>query len=245
MLSVVRVPVLSKQQTSTFPAKGIRKGSVQNTSSCASARSEELTARANCMGSWGGMTDVMIRTQCNSNLYWSRSSSSIPLTRTYPDATKAKTSRNRIKNAASHESADTFSVDARIVLNKTPCEEEYPVRRTKQTQPLSGAFDVGVASEMLAEVCVSIRVPPKRTCALSSELSRSSRLASRSGRGAMPSFISGTDSPVSMASLTTAPPLRIRQSQGTTISGVDPLVSEMMSPGSSSRELMDTHFFPR
>ena len=28
-LSLVRVPVLSKQQTSTFPPKGIRKGSVQ------------------------------------------------------------------------------------------------------------------------------------------------------------------------------------------------------------------------
>lgn len=31
-LSLVSVPVLSKQQTSTFPAKGILKGSVQNTS---------------------------------------------------------------------------------------------------------------------------------------------------------------------------------------------------------------------
>lgn len=30
-LSLVNVPVLSKQQISTFPAKGIRKGSVQNT----------------------------------------------------------------------------------------------------------------------------------------------------------------------------------------------------------------------
>jgi hypothetical protein len=31
-LSLVKVPVLSKQQTSTLPAKGIRNGSVQNTS---------------------------------------------------------------------------------------------------------------------------------------------------------------------------------------------------------------------
>lgn len=31
-LSLVSVPVLSKQQTSTFPAKGILKGSVQKTS---------------------------------------------------------------------------------------------------------------------------------------------------------------------------------------------------------------------
>lgn len=31
-LSLVNVPVLSKQQTSTFPANGILKGSVQNTS---------------------------------------------------------------------------------------------------------------------------------------------------------------------------------------------------------------------
>lgn len=31
-LSLVSVPVLSKQQTSTFPANGILKGSVQNTS---------------------------------------------------------------------------------------------------------------------------------------------------------------------------------------------------------------------
>jgi hypothetical protein len=31
-LSLVKVPVLSKQQTSTLPANGIRNGSVQNTS---------------------------------------------------------------------------------------------------------------------------------------------------------------------------------------------------------------------
>lgn len=31
-LSLVSVPVLSKQQTCTFPANGILKGSVQNTS---------------------------------------------------------------------------------------------------------------------------------------------------------------------------------------------------------------------
>mmetsp|Transcript_16798 Transcript_16798/g.45072 ORF Transcript_16798/g.45072 Transcript_16798/m.45072 type:complete len:613 (+) Transcript_16798:596-2434(+) len=65
MRSVVRVPVLSKQHTSTLPANGMRKGSVQNTACFESATSDALTAMASCMGSSGGTTEVTIMMQCS------------------------------------------------------------------------------------------------------------------------------------------------------------------------------------
>ena len=56
------------------------------------------------------------------------------------------------------------------------------------------------------------------------------------------SFICGTDSPVSVASLATAAPLRMSASQGTRqSSSAVALVSEMMSPGSSSSLLTCIH----
>lgn len=67
--SVVSVPVLSKQQISTFPAAGMRKGSVQKIPNRASAISDVLTASESSMGSSGGTTEVMIRVQLRSNLY--------------------------------------------------------------------------------------------------------------------------------------------------------------------------------
>ena len=55
--SLVRVPVLSKQQISTFPAKGILKGSVQKTPSL------ESLAVGECR------SDYTITTMLNSNGY--------------------------------------------------------------------------------------------------------------------------------------------------------------------------------
>lgn len=97
-LSLVKVPVLSKQHTSTLPAKGIRKGSVQYMSrsggrdlesgglssllpvlyhtppntqysqSLARAMREVLTARDSSMGSSGGTTEVRIRVHSRKSL---------------------------------------------------------------------------------------------------------------------------------------------------------------------------------
>lgn len=97
-LSLVKVPVLSKQHTSTLPAKGIRKGSVQYMSggggwdlesgdpsrlllalyhtpsitqysqSLARAMREVLTARDSSMGSSGGTTEVRMRVHSRKSL---------------------------------------------------------------------------------------------------------------------------------------------------------------------------------
>lgn len=45
ILSIVNVPVLSKQRTSNFPANGILKGSVQNTNPLLRAASELVTVK--------------------------------------------------------------------------------------------------------------------------------------------------------------------------------------------------------
>ena len=44
--SLVKVPVLSKQQTSTFPAKGIRNGSVQYTPEYKSISKKKLVSES-------------------------------------------------------------------------------------------------------------------------------------------------------------------------------------------------------
>ena len=66
--SLVRVPVLSKQQISIFPANGIRNGSVQYIPSLTSDRRDVLTANASSMGSSGGITDVSIRAHSRKSL---------------------------------------------------------------------------------------------------------------------------------------------------------------------------------
>ena len=68
-LSLVSVPVLSKQQISTFPQKGIRKGSVQNTASLDNCNREVLTARLSSIGNSGGTTDVRIKVHSKKSLY--------------------------------------------------------------------------------------------------------------------------------------------------------------------------------
>jgi hypothetical protein len=82
MRSVVRVPVLSKQQVVTLPASGMRKGSVQHTLRRASATSEALTAMVSSMGNSGGTTEVRIMTQLSSSLKRSRVGSARPSRRT-------------------------------------------------------------------------------------------------------------------------------------------------------------------
>ena len=52
----------------TFPARGIRKGSVQKTALRASASREALTAMLSSMGSSGGITEVRIMVQLRNSL---------------------------------------------------------------------------------------------------------------------------------------------------------------------------------
>lgn len=53
----------------TFPAKGIRNGSVQNIPRRASAIKDALTAIDSSIGSSGGMTEVIISEQLKKSLY--------------------------------------------------------------------------------------------------------------------------------------------------------------------------------
>lgn len=62
----------------TFPANGIRKGSVQNIPRRASAIRDVLTAIDSSIGSSGGITDVIIREQLKNSLYLLLVGSSIP-----------------------------------------------------------------------------------------------------------------------------------------------------------------------
>jgi len=59
----------------TFPARGILKGSVQNTSFLDRASREELTAIVSSIGSSGGITDVTIMVQFRNSLKRLRSGS--------------------------------------------------------------------------------------------------------------------------------------------------------------------------
>lgn len=56
------------QDNFTLPARGMRKGSVQNTALRESASREALTAMDNSMGSSGGITLVMIMVQFRNSL---------------------------------------------------------------------------------------------------------------------------------------------------------------------------------
>ena len=96
-LSLVSVPVLSKQQYSTFPANGIRKGSVQNIESFTSCNNDVFTAKDNSIGNSGGTTDVNIKVHSRNNLYLFRSGSSVPFIHKYADAAIAKIRRNKMK----------------------------------------------------------------------------------------------------------------------------------------------------
>lgn len=62
----------------TFPANGIRKGSVQKIPRRASAIREVLTAIDNSIGNSGGITEVTIREQLSISLYLLLEGSSSP-----------------------------------------------------------------------------------------------------------------------------------------------------------------------
>ena len=96
-LSVVKVPVLSKQQRSTLPQNGIRNGSVQKTASLESCSSDVLTARDSSMGSSGGTTEVKIKVHSKKSLYRFLLGSSVPLIHTYDEAAIAKISKKIMK----------------------------------------------------------------------------------------------------------------------------------------------------
>lgn len=68
-LSLVKVPVLSKQHMSILPANGILNGSVQKTKSLLRASKDELTAKESSIGNSGGTTDVRISVHSKNNLY--------------------------------------------------------------------------------------------------------------------------------------------------------------------------------
>jgi hypothetical protein len=76
--SVVNVPVLSNRQASSFPAIGTLYGSVQKICNFIKVISELFTASAICIGSSGGITDVIMRMQCKSNSYCDLFSSRSP-----------------------------------------------------------------------------------------------------------------------------------------------------------------------
>jgi len=69
---------LSKQQISTFPAKGILKGSVQKMANLDKERREVLTAKLNSIGSSGGTTLVRMSVHSKNNLYRFLSGSMVP-----------------------------------------------------------------------------------------------------------------------------------------------------------------------
>ena len=96
-LSEVKVPVLSKQQISTFPANGIRKGSVQKTDNLVSCKREVLTAKLSSMGNSGGTTLVKIRVHSKNSLYRLRLGSLVPSIQRYDDAAMAKHNRKMMK----------------------------------------------------------------------------------------------------------------------------------------------------
>ena len=81
----------------TFPAKGMRKGSVQNTPRLAREARLLLTARDRFMGSSGGTTDARIMAQLMSSLLLLRAGSCQDTDNTYPDAASAKHSKQRMK----------------------------------------------------------------------------------------------------------------------------------------------------
>ena len=174
----------------------------------AKAAREVLTARDNSMGSSGGTTLVIMRTQSSSNLdFFSPRSSPIdqcgsagaydfpnsdaPLTQTYQLAAIAKMSKNPMNKKLSKLLAETRSVEKIIVRTSCPCVVPNPVLRTTARQPPSGVILEGVAWRTLV---------PENKAALLCPPSRSRR--SEGLFNSIDSLRRGVDSPESIASLT-------------------------------------------
>mgnify|MGYP001810338501 CR=1 FL=1 len=77
-MSLVKVPVLSNASTSTLPAYGILKGSVQNIFLIYKNAIDWFTAIDNIMGSSGGTTVVTIIKHLKNSLFLSLLSFSSP-----------------------------------------------------------------------------------------------------------------------------------------------------------------------
>mmetsp|Transcript_11530 Transcript_11530/g.36838 ORF Transcript_11530/g.36838 Transcript_11530/m.36838 type:complete len:400 (+) Transcript_11530:74-1273(+) len=209
--SVVSVPVLSKRQYLTRPAKGTRYGSMAMTPAFIKAISAVFTASAICMGSWRGTTDVTMMTQRSSSSCVVRSPFSSPRLKTYAADAIAKIRRTPSAMSVSRVSEDTFCWENSIICMSSPWADAKPVRSTNATAPPSGGF--GASFGAAPAVALTSSVPENRTD------TRSAPFMSRhrsEPSGTTASFIWGVDSPVSVASFVTADPRTKTQSQGTT-----------------------------
>ena len=97
----------------TFPAKGIRKGSVQNIPRRARAMRDVLTAIDNSIGSSGGITEVIISEQLRKSLYLLLVGSSRPYKKEVPSVRewpleKHKNNNGTIPRARVNEPEFTF-----------------------------------------------------------------------------------------------------------------------------------------
>lgn len=152
------VPVLSKQQTSTRPANGMRNGSVQKMAEIALVNTTDsgpefrynspnllratklaFTARLNSIGNSGGTTLVMIKTQSRRSLYFFNPLSR-PFVQTYQLAAMAKIRRNPMKRKDSKLLAVTRSVEKIMVRTSWPWAVPNPVRTTTPRHPPSGVL---------------------------------------------------------------------------------------------------------
>mmetsp|Transcript_14096 Transcript_14096/g.44126 ORF Transcript_14096/g.44126 Transcript_14096/m.44126 type:complete len:209 (-) Transcript_14096:1244-1870(-) len=200
----------------------MRKGSVQKICAFISVISAVLTAIAVCSGSSGGTTRVMMSTQRSTSSYWLRLPALRPSLITCAAASSAKPSSNPSRASVSLVSLCTCSELYSIMRMSLPWLERKPVRSATHRQPAEGArIPPAERAPSDARACMSV-VPLKSTCDLCSPSTASGSRAEAPSLGAA-SFTSGVDSPVSEASLTTAVPLRMRQSQGMFGSAADAL----------------------
>mmetsp|Transcript_25973 Transcript_25973/g.60814 ORF Transcript_25973/g.60814 Transcript_25973/m.60814 type:complete len:331 (-) Transcript_25973:942-1934(-) len=132
----------------------------------------------------------------------------------------------RSAKPVSAESAETCSVENSIICMSSPWLELNPVRSTKHSAPPSGVAMLCPARldcDLVAAVtgvpgdATTTVVPEKSVWTRSRPSISSGRCSSSSPSSTLrASFICGTDSPVSVASLTTAEPLNTSRSHGTT-----------------------------
>ena len=155
------------------------------------------------IGSSGGTTLVRIATTLRKSLRRSRVGSASPSTRTVHAAATANARSTRRNVADSRESAVTRSPAKRIVRVSSPCDVANPVRSTTATHPSSPASPRAVDTTL---------VPPNSTCCLSA----GSRSASSGSLDAIENLRAGSDSPVSIASVTVASPATNNRSHGKT-----------------------------
>mmetsp|Transcript_59885 Transcript_59885/g.129840 ORF Transcript_59885/g.129840 Transcript_59885/m.129840 type:complete len:222 (+) Transcript_59885:2617-3282(+) len=121
-VSVVIVPVLSKRQCVSFPAKGTLCGSVQKTPARRSVMIAVFTATAMVIGSDRGTTLEMMMTHFSTSSYRVLSPFSRPFFMTYPDAIKANTRSTSKAMVISCSSAFTArrSVENSIICSNLP-----------------------------------------------------------------------------------------------------------------------------